>query len=131
MSRTDKDTPWWYQAPYWEPEHVRCEHATSSWWRAHSTGPRRSCDLPDEPDYNRDAPRAGRSPHLRFSGGCYWWPHWPFRCVCSYCRPPHLGLGERAAVRAYRRRVMAEHRATGDTDVEPDAVRRGPRWYDY
>jgi hypothetical protein len=129
LSRTDKDAPWWYQAPHWEPRHVRCEHATRAWYGASTYGPARTCDLPDRPDYARDAPRAGIG-GIR-SGGCYWAPHWPFRCTCDHCRPPHHGIGERAAVRAYRRRIMAEHRATGTTDAELATVRRGPRWCDW
>lgn len=129
MSRTEKDRPWWYQAPYWTPRHIRCEHDTRAWFRAVIYGPPRTCDLPDAPVIARDAPRPG-------TGGirnrrCYWWPHWPFRCTCDYCRPRHQGIGERAAVRAYRRRVMAEHRATGTVDAELPTGRWGPRWCDW
>jgi hypothetical protein len=34
MSRTDKDTPWWVAAEWWEPDHWRCDrvHENPGWF---------------------------------------------------------------------------------------------------
>ncbi len=124
MSRTDKDRPWWLRAEWWKPVHVRCVHATSPWY-----GPLRDCDLTDAPTIARDAPRAGVG-GIRRNRGCYWWPHWPFRCTCNYCNP-RFRREVRTALTADGRKAIAEHRATGTVDREPPGQIAGARWCDY
>lgn len=57
MSRTDKDTPYWVRAEWWEPRH-RC------WGH-------RPCDLPDSPSSGN--PNTNRRTSWR---SCFWWPEW-------------------------------------------------------
>lgn len=51
MSKTDKTTPWWVQAEWYEPLHRHgCEHQPYHWrWTRYTPWDGKPCDLPSEP----------------------------------------------------------------------------------
>lgn len=76
MSRTDKDTPWWMQAQWYEPVHRRCSTSHGHWFLygdyRYGSGVRQPelrpvCDLPEDPLEKRD----GRWWHF---DRCHWRP---------------------------------------------------------
>lgn len=113
MSRTDKDTPYWVTATWWEPYHARCENGIRNYRipRRH----RDTCNLPAEPVIQHYRTRTWRT-------GCHWSPDWTRR---HYPNPPHDAIRqqwngpERAAARDECRRAAAEYRATGTVDTIP------------
>lgn len=129
MSRTDKDTPYWVTAEWWEPQHWRCEIAARArWWPQDRTV--RECDLPDEPVVQY-------MPWHRHPGRCAWaavhprqawhrvFPHVPDWFVNHVWSAP-----QRQASRIQCREAMKEWRGSGDTDVvvTVDQARHGARW---
>lgn len=90
MSRTDKDTPWWVRAVWYEPDHDRtCVLFISANYQ-HRWGPERNpCDLPSEPVVGD-----GLGLTRRTSKGCHrktrctWSPEYPHRDRFKYTRRP-------------------------------------------
>jgi hypothetical protein len=119
MSHTDKTDPYWVHAEWWEPCHYRCPHTAS---------PRYECDLPDEPI--RDPVYS-----VRFRvNACHWTPVWDRRAYGSYVpqwfNRVYFTRPERRRVRDQLTLARAEHRATGEVDVIPEARqhRHQGRW---
>jgi hypothetical protein len=114
MSRTDKDMPYWVTGT-WVPKHSYA-----------CTGRRERCTLPARP--------ARRRPNRKLyrSRACHWVPPFAWRPDS----PPRWFVNaswtarDRMAVRLGARRVVAEHRATGEADTELPASqhRQGALW---
>jgi hypothetical protein len=111
VSRTDKDTPVWVGAR-WEPWHWGCEHDTQN----RPTVPPRCCDLPATPPQHWPGRR-------RFGHGlplCEWMRPWvrTRRTPARWLVRDVVYGPQRRRLRDQARQVVAEHRATGDDDVD-------------
>ncbi len=131
MSRTDKDMPYWVTAEWWEPEHWHCENVTPWLRQWGARGPRRACDLPDQPVV---APPVRHTWRGRSMKTCTWVPddnrHPVGRAPRWYIHHTWTGP-QRVKVRDRGRRAIAEYRATGEVDVELPRRqhRHGANWY--
>jgi hypothetical protein len=121
MSRTDAHAPHWVTAEWYEPDHYRCQNGEHSlrWWNRNGA---RECDLPDEPVRHRHVLSGWRSTREHH---CTWEPDWTG--VSPYSRPRRWFIEhywhnpERVRSRDTLRAAVADYRANGDTDVQPDA----------
>ena len=124
MSRTDNDTPPWLYQPL-EPYHV-CRQFHSRFWQRF----RDNCDLPTEPPQTWDRNWANS---LHASQHCRWmvayldyperkYRYWARRYgprMRPYTHTTFYGP-DRAQARDRARQAIADFRANGDTDIEPE-----------
>lgn len=125
MSDTDKDKPYWVTASRWEPEHWNCQYDERR------RRPLRECDLPARPVVRRPERLTWRA---RNDWGCHWFPddrRHPFSPVPRWYVQHVWTNVERRSVRDSARQAVAEHRATGEVDVELSVRqhRHGATWF--
>lgn len=135
MSRTDKDTPYWADAEYWQPYHYRCGNSYYTFFGVVSTFKERECDLPPEPIVRRYN-------HWFRSGYrcCMWEPVWVRHDEHGrnrhYSNPPKPYVDHvwnnmtRVRVRDTCIEAGKQYRATGEVDIIPpiDQHRHCARW---